>query len=128
MINPELINSYVNQLDTVQAKKIVLEFIRHCELNENYYFDKIIDNIIKIVNKSSNVIDRIDYIDILKNNPALFANQDNKVIADSIKIIGYDNIMNTIKLEYTLEGDTYPYSTNVDIDRVEEQKKLNILK
>ena len=85
MVNKELIKCYVNQLTTEQLKKIVLEVINHYELNEEYYFDTIINNIVNIVNKSSKTVDRVDYLFILKENPSLFENKDTKVVNNSIK-------------------------------------------
>lgn len=128
MINKELINSYVNQLSADQLKKIVLEVINHYQLNEEYYFDTIINNIINIVNKSSKTVDRVDYLDILKENPSLFENEDIKVVNDSIKIVGYDNLFNNVKIEYRMEGANYPYYTSIDINKIEELDKLNNLK
>ena len=128
MINQELVKSYVNQLDAIQAKKLVLEFINHFELNEEYIFNKVIDNVITIVNKSSKIIDRMNYIDILKENQTLFTDKETKVISNSVKIIGYDNILGSVKIAYTVEGNTYPFYTNVDIDKLEEQETLNNLK
>ena len=55
-------------------------------------------------------------------------NKETKVIPDSIKIIGYDNIINSVKIEYTIEGNTYPYYANIDINELKEQEKLNNLK
>lgn len=128
MVNKELVKSYVNQLSIEQLKKIVLEVINHYELNEEYYFDTIINNIVNIANKSSKTIDRVDYLDILKENPSLFENEDIKVVNDSIKIVGYDNLFNNVKIEYRMEGTNYPYYTSVDINKIEELDKLNNLK
>ena len=128
MVNKELVKSYVNQLSVDQLKKIVLEVINHYQLNEEYYFDTIINNIINIANKSSKTVDRVDYLFILKENPSLFENEDTKVVNDSIKIIGYDNLFNNVKIEYRMEGINYPYYTNVDINKIEESDKLNNLK
>lgn len=128
MVNKELVKSYVNQLSIDQLKKIVLEVINHYQLNEEYYFDTIINNIINIANKSSKTIDRIDYLSILKENPSLFENEDTKVVNNSIKIIGYDNLFNNVKIEYRMEGSNYPYYTSVDINKIEELDKLNNLK
>lgn len=128
MVNKELVKSYVNQLSIEQLKKIVLEVINHYQLNEEYYFDTIINNIINIANKSSKTVDRVDYLDILKENPSLFENEDIKVVNDSIKIVGYDNLFNNVKIEYRMEGANYPYYTSIDINKIEELNKLNNLK
>lgn len=128
MINKELINSYVNQLDLNQLRRIILEVINHYELNEEYYFDTIINNIVNIANKSSKTVDRVDYLDILKENPSLFENEDIKVVNDSIKIVGYDNLFNNVKIEYRMEGSNFPYYTSIDINKIEELDKLNNLK
>ena len=128
MVNKELVKSYVNQLSIEQLRKIVLEVINHYELNEEYYFDTIINNIVNIANKSSKTIDRVDYLFILKENPSLFENKDTKVINNSIKVIGYDNLFNNVKIEYRMEGSNYPYYTSIDINKIEELDKLNNLK
>lgn len=128
MINKELVKSYVNQLSIEQLRKIVFEVINHYQLNEEYYFDTIINNIVNIVNKSSKTVDRVDYLDILKENPSLFENEDIKVVNDSIKIVGYDNLFNNVKIEYRMEGANYPYYTSIDINKIEELDKLNNLK
>lgn len=128
MINKELIKSYVNQLSIEQLRRIVFEVINHYELNEDYYSDTIINNIIYIANKSSKTIDRVDYLSILKENPTLFESDDAKVVNDSIKIIGYDNLFNNVKIEYRIETNTYPYYAKVDINKIEELEKLNNLK
>lgn len=128
MINNELVKSYVNQLSIEQLRKIVFEVINHYQLNEEYYFDTIINNIVNIVNKSSKTVDRVDYLDILKENPSLFENEDIKVVNDSIKIVGYDNLFNNVKIEYRMEGANYPYYTSIDINKIEELNKLNNLK
>lgn len=128
MINKELIKSYVNQLSIEQLKKIVLEVINHYELNEEYYFDTIIDNIIYIANKSSKTIDRVDYLSILKENPTLFESKDIKVVNDSVEIIGYDNLFNNVKIKYRTEPNNYSYYATVDINKIEELDKLNNLK
>lgn len=128
MINKELIKSYVNQLSIEQLKRIVFEVINHYELNEEYYVDTIINNIVYIVNKPSTTIDRVDYLSILKENTSLFESDDAKVVNDSIKIIGYDNLFNNVKIEYRIEPNNYPYYATIDINKIEEREKLNNLK
>ena len=128
MINKELVKCFINQLSADQLKRIVLEFVNHYELNDEYNLETMIDGIVNIATKSAKIVDRADYLLVIKENPTLFANKETKVIPDSIKIIGYDNIINSVKIEYTVEGNTYPYYANIDIDRLKEQEKLNNLK
>lgn len=128
MINKELVKSYVNQLSIEQLRKIVLEVINHYQLNEEHYFDTIINNIINIANKSSKTIDRVDYLSILKENTDLFVYEEAKVIPNSIKIIGYDNLFNNVRIEYRVENVKYSYYTTIDVDKIEERDKLNNLK
>ena len=128
MINKELVKCFINQLSADQLKRIVLEFVNHYELNDEYNLETMIDGIVNIATKSAKIVDRADYLLVIKENPTLFANKETKVIPDSIKIIGYDNIINSVKIEYTVEGNTYPYYANIDIDRLNEQEKLNNLK
>lgn len=128
MINKELVKCFVNQLSADQLKRIVLEFVNHYELNDEYNLETMIDGIVNIATKSAKIVDRADYLLVIKENPTLFANRETKVIPDSIKIIGYDNIINSVKIEYTVEGNTYPYYANIDINTLKEQEKLNNLK
>lgn len=128
MINKELVKCFINQLSDDQLKRIVLEFVNHYELNDEYNLETMIDGIVNIATKSAKIVDRADYLLVIKENPTLFANRETKVIPDSIKIIGYDNIINSVKIEYTVEGNTYPYYANIDINRLKEQEKLNNLK
>lgn len=128
MINKELIKCFVNQLSADQLKRIVLEFVNHYKLNDEYNLVTMIDSIINIATKSAKIVDRADYLLVIKENPSLFTNKETKVIPDSIKIIGYDNIINSVKIEYTIEGNTYPYYANIDINELKEQEKLNNLK
>lgn len=128
MINKELVKCFVNQLSADQLKRIVLEFVNHYELNDEYNLVTMIDSIINIATKSAKIVDRADYLLVIKENPSLFTNKETKVIPDSIKIIGYDNIINSVKIEYTVEGNTYPYYANIDINTLKEQEKLNNLK
>ena len=128
MINKELVKCFINQLSADQLKRIVLEFVNHYELNDEYNLDTMIDGIVNIATKSAKIVDRADYLLILKENTDLFVNKETKVIPDSIKIIGYDNIINSVKIEYTVEGNTYSYYANIDINRLKEQEKLNNLK
>lgn len=130
MINKELVKCFINQLSADQLKRIVLEFVNHYELNDEYNLEAMIDGIVNIATKpqSQKIVDRADYLLVIKESPTLFANKEMKVIPDSIKIIGYDNIINTVKIEYTVEGNSFPYYTNIDINRLKEQEKLNNLK
>lgn len=128
MINKELVKCFINQLSADQLKRIVLEFVNHYELNDEYNLEAMINGIVNIATKSAKIVDRADYLLVIKENPTLFANKETKVIPDSIKIIGYDNIINSVKIEYTVEGNTYSYYANIDIDRLKEQEKLNNLK
>lgn len=130
MINKELVNCFINQLSVDQLKRIVLDFVNHYELNDEYNLETVINGIVNIATKhqSQNIVDRADYLLVLKENTDLFVNKETKVIPDSIKIIGYDNIFNSVRIEYIVEGSTYPYHVNVDIDRIKEREKLNNLK
>lgn len=128
MINKELVKCFINQLSADQLKRIVLEFVNHYELNDEYNLDTMIDGIVNIATKSAKIVDRADYLLVIKETPTLFANKETKVIPDSIKIIGYDNIINSVKIEYTVEGNIYPYHANIDINKLKEQEKLNNLK
>lgn len=128
MINKELVKCFINQLSADQLKRIVLEFVNHYELNDEYNLEAMIDGIVNIATTSAKIVDRADYLLVIKESPTLFSNKETKVIPDSIKIIGYDNIINTVKIEYTVEGNSFPYYTNIDINRLKEQEKLNNLK
>ena len=118
MVNKELLNNYIDNLNIHQLKDIVNAFIQHYELTEEYYLDTIINNIVKIAKKSSKIADKKIDVNVLKENQTLFTSSNSKVIEDSIKIIGYDIIMNNVKIEYTLEGNKYPYTANIDIDSI----------
>lgn len=130
MINEELVKCFINQLSAEQLKKILIEFVNHYRLNDEYNLETVINGIVNIATKhqSQKIVDRADYLLILKENPTLFANAENNVITDSIKIVGYDNILSSVKIEYTVGDNKYPYYTNVDIDKLKEQEKLNNLK
>lgn len=132
MINEELVKCFINQLSAEQLKKILIEFVNHYRLNDEYNFETVIDGIINIATKdqSQKIIDRADYLLVLKENTDLFVSKDTKIIPDSIKIIGYDNIFNSVRIEYIVEDNTYTYPVNIDIDidRIKEREKLNNLK
>lgn len=128
MINKELVKCFINQLSADQLKRIVFEFVNHYALNDEYNLVTMIDSIVNIATKSAKIVDRADYLLVIKENLSLFTNKETKVIPDSIKIIGYDNIINSVKIEYTVEGNTYPYYANIDINTLKEQEKLNNLK
>lgn len=128
MINEELVKCFINQLSAEQLKKILIEFVNHYRLNDEYNLETVINGIVNIATKSAKIVDRADYLLVLKENTDLFVNKETKVILDSIKIIGYDNIFNSVRIEYIVEGSTYPYHVNVDIDRIKEREKLNNLK
>lgn len=128
MINEELVKCFINQLSAEQLKKILIEFVNHYRLNDEYNLETVINGIVNIATKSAKIVDRADYLLVLKENTDLFVNKETKVIPDSIKIIGYDNIFNSVGIEYTVEGNTYPYPVNIDIDRIKEREKLNNLK
>lgn len=128
MINEELVKCFINQLSAEQLKKILIEFVNHYRLNDEYNLETVINGIVNIATKSAKIVDRADYLLVLKENTDLFVNKETKVIPDSIKIIGYDNIINSVKIEYTIEGNTYPYYANIDINELKEQEKLNNLK
>lgn len=130
MINEELVKCFINQLSAEQLKKILIEFINHYRLNDEYSLETVINGIVNIATKhqSQKIIDRADYLLVLKENTDLFVNKETKIVPDSIKIIGYDNIFNSIRIEYIVEGNTYPYPAIVDIDRIKEREKLNNLK
>ena len=128
MINEELVKCFINQLSAEQLKKILIEFVNHYRLNDEYSLETVINGIVNIATKSAKIVDRADYLLVLKENTDLFVNKETKVIPDSIKIIGYDNIFNSVRIEYIVEGTTYPYHVPVDIDRIKEREKLNNLK
>ena len=130
MINEELVKCFINQLSAEQLKNILIEFINHYRLNDEYSLETVINGIVNIATKhqSQKIIDRADYLLVLKENTDLFVNKETKVIPDSIKIIGYDNIFNNVRIEYLVEGTTYAYHVPVDIDRIKEREKLNNLK
>lgn len=130
MINEELVKCFINQLSAEQLKKILIEFINHYRLNDEYNLETVINGIVNIATKhqSQKIIDRADYLLVLKENTDLFVSKDTKIVPDSIKIIGYDDIFSSAKIEYIVEGSTYPYYTVVDIDRIKEREKLNNLK
>lgn len=128
MINEELVKCFINQLSAEQLKKILIEFVNHYKLNDEYNLETMIDGIVNIATKSAKIVDRTDYLLVLKENTDLFVNKETKIIPDSIKIIGYDNIFNSVRIEYIVEGNTYPYPAIVDIDRIKEREKLNNLK
>ena len=130
MINEELVKCFINQLSAEQLKKILIEFVNHYRLNDEYNLETVINGIVNIATKhqSQKIVDRADYLLVLKENTDLFVNKETKVIPDSIKIIGYDNIFNSVRIEYIVEGSTYPYPVNIDIDRIKEREKLNNLK
>lgn len=130
MINEELVKCFINQLSAEQLKKILIEFVNHYRLNDEYNLETVINGIVNIATKpqSQKIVDRADYLLVLKENTDLFVNKETKVIPDSIKIIGYDNIFNSVRIEYIVEGNTYLYPVNVDIDRIKEREKLNNLK
>lgn len=130
MINEELVKCFINQLSADQLKKILIEFVNHYRLNDEYNLETVINGIVNIATKpqSQKIVDRADYLLVLKENTDLFVNKETKVIPDSIKIIGYDNIFNSVRIEYIVEGSAYPYPTNVDIDKIKEREKLNNLK
>lgn len=128
MINEELVKCFINQLSAEQLKKILIEFVNHYRLNDEYNLETVINGIVNIATKSAKIVDRADYLLVLKENTDLFVNKETKVILDSIKIIGYDNIFNSVRIEYLVEGTTYPYHVIVDIDRIKEREKLNNLK
>ena len=128
MINEELVKCFINQLNAEQLKKILIEFVNHYRLNDEYNLETVINGIVNIATKSAKIVDRADYLLVLKENTDLFVNKETKVVPDSIKIIGYDNIFNNVRIEYIVEGNTYPYPVNIDIDRIKEREKLNNLK
>lgn len=128
MINKELIKSYINQLSDEQLRKVMFEIIRHYELNDEYNLDTFIDGVVNIVTNSSKLLDRADYLGIIKDNPNLFENEPDKVIADSIEIVGYDNIMNNVKIKYNLKDAKYSYYICIDINKIKKLEKLNNLK
>ena len=130
MVNEELVKCFINNLSAEQLKKILIEFVNHYRLNDEYNLETVIDGIVNIATKhqSQKIVDRADYLLVLKENTDLFVNKETKIIPDSIKIIGYDNIFNSVRIEYIIEGSTYPYHVNVDIDRIKEREKLNNLK
>lgn len=130
MINEELVKCFINQLSAEQLKKILIEFVNHYKLNDEYNLETVIDGIVNIATKhqSQNIVDRADYLLVLKENTDLFVNKETKVIPDSIKIIGYDNIFNSVRIEYIVEGTTYRYHISIDIDKIKEREKLNNLK
>ena len=130
MINEELVKCFINQLSAEQLKKILIEFVNHYKLNDEYNLETVINGIVNIATKqqSQKIVDRADYLLVLKENTDLFESKETKVIADSIKIIGYDNIFNNVRIEYLVEGITYAYHVLVDIDRIKEREKLNNLK
>lgn len=128
MINKELIKSYINQLSIEQLRKVMFEIIHHYEVNDEYNLDTFINGIVNIVTTSNKIVDRADYLDIIKENPNLFENEPDKVIVNSIEIVGYDNIMNNVKIKYNLEEAKYPYFICIDIDKIKELEKLNNLK
>ena len=130
MINEELVKCFINQLSAEQLKKILIEFINHYRLNDEYNLEAMIDGIVNIATKhqSQKIIDRADYLLVIKENTDLFVSKDTKIVPDSIKIIGYDNIFRSAKIEYIVEGNTYPYPAIVDIDKIKEREKLNNLK
>ena len=128
MVNEELVKCFINQLSAEQLKKILIEFVNHYRLNDEYNLETVINGIVNIATKSAKIVDRADYLLVLKENTDLFVNKETKVIPDSIKIVGYDNIFNSVRIEYIVEGNTYPYPVNIDIDRIKEREKLNNLK
>ena len=76
MINKELVKCFINQLSADQLKRIVLEFVNHYELNDEYNLDTMIDGIVNIATKSAKIVDRADYLLVIKETPTLFANKE----------------------------------------------------